>query len=230
MHTSGSKITEGGFYFAPADDSGSGNGGTGDGGNENGNEGGDKGGDEKKEFSQAELNRIMAREKGEGKRAALREITEKLGIESLEEAQEILTKAREAEDKKKSETDRERERATREREEAEREKAEARRERLTARIERALFKHGVPEDELEDVSALVKVEDDADADAVQEAVEALKKRLPRLFAAPAEEEKPVKPKHGDTGPPPRTPSPKGTSDKARSILQERHGRKLTPKS
>lgn len=198
----------------------------------------DKPGDDPKDdkpkdhtFTQAELDRIAANRAKEGKQAGQRELLEALGVTDVEEAKEILKKHREDEDARRSESERAAAAARQEKEAAEAERREARRERLAARIERALGKAGVPESEIEFVAKMVEVDDDADPDAVQQAVDDLKEKMPRLFEAkkdgeegeePGKGSKRTRPKEGDPGKPPRTPPPGDPKERAKSRLASRH--------
>lgn len=94
-----------------------------------------------KTFTQADLSRVGAKEKAEGKAAAEKAIAEQFGC-TIEEAKAIITKAREAEDKTKSEAQKDREKAQQELTAAEKAKQDAAAEMHTARIERALAKLG----------------------------------------------------------------------------------------
>lgn len=156
----------------PKDDNGDGTGGgAGGGGSGNGQQ----------TFTQAELNRIAAREKEEGKRAAAADIAKTLGC-TVEEAVELIKQAKAADDSQKTEAQRAREAADKEKADAEKEKAEAAREKHIARVERVLLKAGVPEAKLDRVGRMLDVEVGTEGDKLDEAVKDLKKDFPELFA------------------------------------------------
>lgn len=156
--------------------------------------GGDGGGEPKtgtgdgdKTLTQAEVNRIAAREKAEGKAAAERAITELLGCTPAE-AKAVLDKSREADEAKKTEAEKDREKAAQERAEAEKAKADAARETHAARIERALAALGFTGDEAASRRAhgMVTVAVGASYEDVLSDVTELKKTLnPELFGEKA---------------------------------------------
>lgn len=169
--------------FAP-EDTGSGDDPAGGGGTDGGDGGdADKDGDGKK-FTQADLKRIAAKEKAEGKRAAEKALADSLGV-SLDEAKKIIAKHRETEDANKSEAEREREKAKQEREAAEAEKREAAAEKHEARIERALVAAGFSGDDkrLARVRKMVTVEVGASYDDVLADVNEAKTEFPELFTS-----------------------------------------------
>jgi hypothetical protein len=131
-------------------------------------------------FTQEELNRIAAREKDEGKRAALADVAKTLGC-TVEEAASIIKTAREADDKQKSEAQRSQEAADKAKAEADAEKAEAAKEKHTARVERVLLKAGVMDEKLEKVARMLDAEVGAEVDKIEAAAKDLKKEFPELF-------------------------------------------------
>jgi len=131
-------------------------------------------------FTQADLNRIAAREKDEGKRAAMAEVASKLGC-TVEEAIELVKTARAKEDAEKSEAQKAKEAADRAAADAEKAKAEAAREKHLARVERALIKAGVDEKKLDKVARMLDAEVGAEMDAIEAATKDLKKDFPELF-------------------------------------------------
>lgn len=167
----------------------------GEGGNGNSGEGGNADppkGDPPKDgngntISQAEMRRIAAREKAEGKQAAERAIADQLGV-SIEEAKRIITAAKADEDKQKTEAQRAKEAADSEKAAAEKDKQDAKLERHQASVERALIR-ALPNDLDDDaldkrvarLSKLIEVEVGADADTIKAAVTQLKTEMPELF-------------------------------------------------
>lgn len=169
-----------------------------------------------KTFTQAEVNKMTAKEKGEGRRAAEKALADQLGV-SLAEAAEIIKKHREAEDAAKSEAEKERAAAAKEREAAEAAKREAATEVHEARIERALAAEGFAGDDkkLARVRKMITVEVGATYDDVLADVKEAKTEFPEIFAGKTPE--------GDAGkktgklpssdPAGRPPTPKGGEDK-----------------
>lgn len=167
--------------------------------------------DEPKTLSQDEVNRIAAREKQQGREAAMREVSDQLGV-PVEEAKRIIDAAQAAKDAQKTE-------AERARDEAEAEKAAAAADRQTAareihesRVDRALLFAGydaTADEEGEKLTRLrrmVNVEPGATLEDVQADVAKIAEGFPELFAR----------KGGGTPPaPPRAPSttPGGTPPK-----------------
>ncbi|MEU9120099.1 hypothetical protein AB0C96_09595 [Streptomyces sp. NPDC048506] len=134
-------------------------------------------------ISQKQLNTLMAREKDQGGRAAVRDLIEKLGFSNTGALEEYLAGVRQAEQEQLSEAER-REQAVIEREKAAvaREAAALTRERDAAR-RAALAGVGATGHDLDDAVALLRAPDDADGDALSEAVQELKTRRPELFAS-----------------------------------------------
>lgn len=158
-----------------------------DGGQGDGNANGNPAGDGAKPppaapVSQDDWNRKVSAERAQARREAERKIAEELGM-STEDAKKLIESQRAAEDAKKSEAQRLKDEADRAKADAERIKAEAAADRRAAKIERALGKAGVASDDLDVVSRMVVVDDDADDDAINSAVDELKKRptLASLF-------------------------------------------------
>lgn len=134
------------------------------------------------------LQRIMATEKRQGKKAGQTALLTELGFDSLDDAKAFVEKNKQAKPpKKKTGENDDDEAATAAA--RERETAAEKRERLAAEKERkadlrgALRDAGVSRDDLDDVHALLDREVDAeyDEDELEEAVEALKERRPSFF-------------------------------------------------
>ncbi|MCX5206762.1 hypothetical protein OG897_35825 [Streptomyces sp. NBC_00237] len=143
-------------------------------------------------LTQAKLNTLLAREKDQGGRAALRTLADKLGFPSTTDLTEYVTGQRQAEQEQLTESQR-REQLLVEREKTAvaREAQALSRERDAAR--RALLAGvGALGRDLDDAVALLRVSDDADETAVGEAVADLKSRRPELFG-PAQPGSPVLP-------------------------------------
>lgn len=134
-------------------------------------------------FTQAEVEALAAKEKAQGKRSAAKEFAEKHGFASIEDAETFIAAARQAQQDALSEQEK-REQAIADREKAAeaRERAAEERDR-SARRREVLVGLGAVGDDLEDAAALLRVADDADAQAVADAANALKERRPELFGA-----------------------------------------------
>lgn len=132
-------------------------------------------------ISQKQLNTLMAREKDQGGRAAIRTLVEKLGFANAGALEEHLVGVRQAEQEQLSEAER-REQAL-----AEREKAAAAREAAALARERDAARRAVLSDvgatghDLDDAVALLHAPDDAEGEALANAVQELKARRPELF-------------------------------------------------
>lgn len=176
----------------------------------------DKSGKGDKTITQAEMNRISAREKAAGKRAALKELADGWGI-SIEEAKAIIDKHNEAEDAKKSDADKSRDKATKELSDAEKAKREAAEERHEARIERALnaVKFDGDEKALARVRRIVTVEVGSSYEDILADVKAAQEELPGLFESKTSDgdKDPGKGKLPSSDPAGKPPKPKGGEDK-----------------
>lgn len=153
-------------------------------------------GEEEVTFTQRRLNKKMAEEKEEGRRAAYRAIAEAAGIDpdTFDPAKfgDIFKQAEQARQQQLSEEQRraeeleKREQALQARETAavQREKEAADRDRAS-RIRAALVKLGATGDDLEDAASLLRVADDATDDDISQAAEKLKERRAEMFGATA---------------------------------------------
>lgn len=97
---------------------------------------------EEKTFTQAEVTKMLTKEKREGATAAANKLAEELGV-TVEEAKIIIQKHNDADEATKSEAQKDREAAAREKQEAADEKTAAKVEVHQARLERAFAKVGV---------------------------------------------------------------------------------------
>ncbi|MGW7636097.1 capsid assembly scaffolding protein Gp46 family protein [Streptomyces decoyicus] len=140
-----------------------------------------------KVFTQDDVNALAAKEKSQGERAGARKALEDFaaanGFSSADDAKAFIEAARQAkeaalseEEKRKAALDK------REQELAAKEAAAVARER-TATRRSVLVGLGATGDDLDDATALLRVDADADDEALQEAAEALKARRPELFGA-----------------------------------------------
>ncbi|MFE7780257.1 hypothetical protein [Streptomyces nigrescens] len=140
-----------------------------------------------KVFTQDEVAALAAKEKSQGERAGARKALEDFasanGFSSADDAKAFIEEARKAREAQLSEQEkREQALADREAKLAAREAEAIARER-TANRRSVLVGLGATGDDLEDAAALLRVEDDADDAALQEAADALKARRPELFGA-----------------------------------------------
>lgn len=184
-----------------------------------------------KVFTQDEVAALAAKEKSQGERAGARKALEDFaaanGFKSAEDAKAFIETARKAQQDALSEE--EKRRAELERREAEltaREAAAVQRER-DANRRAVLVGLGATGDDLEDAAALLRVDADADEQAVREAADKLKERRPELFgartqtpaAAPTMPPAPGGSPAG--GPPSRTPATKDdTKARARKRAEQ----------
>ncbi|MGX1668544.1 hypothetical protein [Streptomyces sp. NPDC055400] len=141
-------------------------------------------------LSQKHLSTLMAREKDQGGRAAVRGLVDKLGFSSASALEEFVTGARQTEQERLTEAQR-REQVLVEREEA----AAAREATVLAREQEAsrrtvLASAGVAGHDLDDAVALLRVAEGVDDAVLSDAVQELKDRRPELFARPAPHTRP----------------------------------------
>ncbi|WP_330306213.1 MULTISPECIES: hypothetical protein [unclassified Streptomyces] len=131
---------------------------------------------------QEALNRLLAREKQQGERAAIRKLVEQLGFTKTDDLTTFVQQQREAQAAQLSEIERREQVAAEATTAAQRREAQAVvRERAAVRRS-ALVALGATGDDLKDAERLLAVEDDADEDTIAEAATALKARRPELFA------------------------------------------------
>lgn len=162
-----------------------------------------------KTLTQSEVNRIAAREKDEGKAAALREVQESLGID-LEAAKQILKEHNERNEAQKTEAQKARDAADKERAEAVKERAAATREIHDARVDRAFVGAGLTDvDKVARYSKMLDVAVGASPEDISKAVESLKKEEPSLFGGTPAPKLPAAPGSDPKGKP---PTPKNDED------------------
>lgn len=181
-------------------------------------------------FTQDEVTSLAAKEKAQGERAGARAALEKFaadhGFSTVDDAKAFIEEARKAREAQLSEQEkREQALARREQELAAREAAAVARER-TANRRAVLVGLGATGDDLEDAAALLRVDDDADDEAVQEAAAKLKERRPELFgvtpAAPPAPSTPPAPGGAPAGGPPARQTPTGKpGDRGREMARLR---------
>jgi hypothetical protein len=157
--------------------------------------------------SQKQLNTLLAREKDQGGRAALRSLVDKLGFTTTAELTDYVAGQRQNEQQQLSEAERrEQDLAAREEAALKREAQALARERNAAR-QSLLAGVGASGQDLEDAAALLRVADDADDTEVKEAIEQLKARRPELFAPRSVN---VEPAAAPGGAPASVPPPRRT--------------------
>lgn len=159
-------------------------------------------------LTQAQIDRMIGREKTTAERAATRKLLEDLGVTDAAEARKLLESARKAADKDKTETDKLREKTTA----AESAAAEARREAAAARqerqVDRALIGANVDPKRLDRMAKLVRLEldDDADEDAIKAAVGQVREDFAEAFAGDDQDKDKRRAPSGDgKGKTPRAP-------------------------
>ncbi|MFC8207947.1 hypothetical protein [[Kitasatospora] papulosa] len=192
--------------------------------------------DEKVTFTQRRLNTIMANEKEEGRRAALRALAENAGLNpdqvDLEQVGKLLKEAGEANrqrmsDIERREADAQAATASADQRAADAEAKAAAASKLAYEVQQqmALIRLGANPDDLADVTALLRNDlhgiDQPTEDQIREKAEALKARRPGDFAgAPAVQTLPPAPGGAPAGgPPPRTPA--GSKDAVRNAARAR---------
>ncbi|MGW0822549.1 hypothetical protein [Streptomyces sp. NPDC002845] len=160
-----------------------------------------------KAFTQEQVTTLLAREKQQGGRAAVKELLEQTGFADAATLTAFIQDKKQAETEALSELER-RERAATEREQAAsaREAAATARERAAQR-RAALVALGATGDDLADAEQLLIVPDDADDQALTEAAKALAARRPELFGTPGGSAPPAPGGSPAGGPPPRGSSP-----------------------
>ncbi|MFF8961914.1 hypothetical protein ACF1BK_04020 [Streptomyces globisporus] len=156
-------------------------------------------------LSQKHLSTLMAREKDQGGRAAVRTLIDKLGFSSASALEEFIIGARESEQERLTEAQR-REQSLVERKEAAaaREAAALAREQEAVR-RTALASSGVAGHDLDDAVALLRVPEGADDAVLNDAVQALQDRRPELFARPTPHTRPGAPAAAPGGAPASVP-------------------------
>lgn len=165
---------------------------------------------------QSEVDRIVRGRVEETRKSTLAKLQEELGVD-LDTAKQLIADSKKKQDDEKSDAQKAREQADQERAAAEREKQEAALDRHNSKVERALLRVAPTFEKDDDgkkldawvtrVSRLVngEVEVGAEADAISDAVKALRDDMPELFGS-------AKKEGGEEPPPPGDPKggpPKG---------------------
>ena len=177
--------------------------------------------DDQKTISQKDLSRLLAREKGEGRRAAEKALADQLGL-PVAEAKKIIDAHNKAQDEKKTEAEREKDKASQAATAAEQAKAEAEQAKHESLIERALLRSGFTADDSDEgqkkltrVRKMITVEVGASFEDVLADVKDVKTDFPALFAAkdPGDDDGRKPGKLPGSDPAGRPPKPKGGEDK-----------------
>lgn len=160
-----------------------------------------------KTFTQDQVNALLAREKQQGGRSAVKELLEQTGFADASALATFVQSQRDAEAAALSELER-REKAAADKEQVatQREVAALARER-TAQRRAALVALGATGDDLTDAEQLLTVADDADDQALAEAAKALATRRPELFGTHRQAAPPAPGGSPAGGPPPRGTAP-----------------------
>lgn len=201
------------LYLSPPDDSGQGD--TSDAPDDSTDETSSEG----RTFSQADVDRLAGKTRSEGSKAARRELLEGLGVKDEAEARKIIEAHRKATEKDRSEVERATAKATEAATAAEAAKREATTARMQLKIDRALLKAGANPDRLERLSKMVFVDldDDADDDAVSEAIESVRADFAEAFKSDDSEGDTKKKK---TGPAPSGAARDGKGSKGTAPTQD----------
>lgn len=152
------------------------------------------GGDEARTFTQADLDKIVARRVAETKRAEAQRLEQELGIKPSE-ARAIIAAKQKADQDAMSEADRLKAEAKTAKDEADAERAAARADRFAAKLERRLIAAGIPDKALSRAVRLIDLNPDADDDTIAAEIDTLRDEVPGLFENP-----------GTPPPTPRAPS------------------------
>ncbi|WP_033819803.1 hypothetical protein [Kitasatospora sp. MBT63] len=155
-------------------------------------------------ITQDTLTRLLAREKSQGERTAVKKLVGDLGFADAAALSAWVEAQRTAEQAALSEVQR-REQAAEQREQAAQQREQAAEARLRAAVRQAaLARLGASGDGLTDAERLLDVADDADDQAVKDAAAALKVRRPELFGPASPATAPPAPGGSPAGgPPPR---------------------------
>lgn len=188
-----------------------------------------------KTFTQEELDKIVGRERGQGRKAARNELLKELGFENMEEAKGLMEQLRAAGDANLEEHERIRKAGERAQAEAKEALESAKRLKHDALVERRLLKANVDPDQTEMVAKLIEVELGSDAEDIDSAIEDLMDKMPQVFAAPGSEDEGEesesesqgrRPVHTDPGRSKAKKQKTSPSERANSRLQQRHGSRL----
>jgi hypothetical protein len=155
-------------------------------------------------YDQDALNRLLAREKQQGERAAVRRLVEQLGFTKADDLTAFVQQQRDAQTAALTDLERREQAAADATAAAQQREAQAvARERAAAR-RAVLVGLGATGDDLRDAELLLVVVDDADEATIIEAAQALKARRPELFGASTVPVPPAAPGGSPAGgPPPR---------------------------
>ncbi|MEU5385515.1 hypothetical protein [Kitasatospora cineracea] len=155
-------------------------------------------------ITQDSLSRLLAREKSQGERAALKKLVADLGFADTASLADWVEAQRAAEQAALSEAER-RENAAAQREQAALQREQQALDRLNQAVRHAaLSRLGATGQNLDDAIRLLTVPDDADEQAVTDAATSLAERRPELFAPVAPVAAPSAPGGSPAGgPPPR---------------------------
>ena len=191
-----------------------------------------------KKFTQSEVNRIMSKEKKDGRRAGRRELLVELGLEDEVELREIITAHQE--DKSKNQSELDRLRAELESEKKKREDAESKASlaSLDSRVIDSLMDMGMTRAAAKKARKLIDATTDMEDGDISELIQELKTDMPSLFqsASSSEEDgkdsEAAKPEgkvpSSDPGrtPPKPKPGAQDPAQQARERLMERHASRI----
>jgi hypothetical protein len=156
-----------------------------------------------KTFTQDQVSALLAREKQQGGRTAVKELLEQTGFADATALAAFIQDKRDADKAALSELERREKAAADKEEEASRAVASAVARERAALRRAALVALGATGDDLMDAEQLLTAPDDADDQVLVEAAKALAVRRPELFGAPRESAPPAPGGSPAGGPPPR---------------------------
>ncbi|GAA0695238.1 hypothetical protein GCM10010193_57470 [Kitasatospora atroaurantiaca] len=135
--------------------------------------------------TQEALSKLLAREKSQGGRAALKKLAGDLGFADTEALSAYISERRAADDAALTEVQRREQAADQALAAAKTREQAAEAALCSARLRAALAGQGATGDDLADAERLISLPDDADDQAVSDAVAVLKERRKELFGQPA---------------------------------------------
>lgn len=165
-------------------------------------------------FTQDHVTAIATQNKDEGRRSALREVSDKLGGLSLDDAAALIEAARKADEANQTQAQRDAAAAATAKADADRLKAEAAADRHAARVERLLTTSGAANVAV--ATRALDVAVGADEATVTAAIEKLKTDAPGLFGAA-----PAAPHTAPGAPPQQPPAAKTAEERAAAIAEKR---------
>jgi hypothetical protein len=185
-----------------------------------------------KTFTQSQVNKIMAKEKREGRALGAREVMEQLGLDSLDDAKALIEETKDRESKVDDDAARRTKRLDERERKAEQKLKEATRKTNKLDVLAELVGEGMSKAKAQRAVSLVELDlevEDLTPDEIRDAVVTLKDEMPELFGVVEKEpEEKVWRPVGSTpdstarGGSPRKPQPASVADRAKAKFAERH--------